>query len=229
MTKRMFFVLSAALVLGLLTACGTGANTNGNGDGTINEAPKQAEIAAKFHPSIETREESNSIIISYKVKNISGKSQKLTFPSGLQADFIVFDQMGAKVKQYSDELMSTQAIEEVLLENNQEIEKGFTINDLYNGQFKIEVFLTAEEEQAKVVTDLIVETSLYNKGQGKLVGQIDPHTVEIDSGSEKTAFQLSNEAIQQVLSLKEGELVLYIFTENDFGQKTIEKFLMDSK
>jgi hypothetical protein len=225
--KKMMMIVLAA---GLLSACGTGNNTNGNGEGVkkenLTESPKQNEIVARFHPTIETQEENNSIIIHYKVKNLSGEPQKLSFLTGLQADYIIYDKEGKKVKQYSEEVMSTQAISEVTLENNQEIQNSFTISDLYNGRYRIEVFLTAKEEQAKVVTDLIVEQSLYTKASGILVGQMDPHTIEVDVKGEKVAFQLTEEAIGQLPSLKEGSEISFVYTENEI-QKTIEKFLVE--
>jgi hypothetical protein len=217
-------ILMIVLLVGFLSACGTGNNTNGSFEPVKNE--KQTEIIAKFHPSIETKEENNSIKINYKVKNVSGASQKLTLPSGLQADFIIYDEEGKKVKQYSDEVISTQAIIDVIVENNQEITNEFIISDLYNGRYSIEVFLIAKEEQAKVVTDLYVENSLLTKGSGVLVGQIDPHSIELDMKGEKIAFQLKEEAIQQLSSLKEGSEISFVYSENDI-QKTIEKFLIE--
>ena len=224
--KKMMIVL----LVGLLSACGTGNQTNGNGEVVKNnnakEYPKQDEIAASVHPSIEIKEENNSTIINYKVKNISGGPLKLSFPSGLQADYIVSDEEGKKVKQYSEEVMSTQAITEMTLDNNQEIQNSFTISDLYNGTYKIEVFLTAKEEQAKVVMDLMVEESLFTKASGIFTGQIDPHSIEVDIKGEKVAFQLKAEAIQQLSSLKEDSEISFVYSENEI-QKTIEKFLIE--
>ncbi|MFS0776768.1 BsuPI-related putative proteinase inhibitor [Neobacillus sp. 3P2-tot-E-2] len=218
------------LLVGLLSACGTGNQINAN-NGVMKkevaaENPMQNEIAAKVHPSIEMMEENNSTIINYKVKNISGGPIKLSFTSGLQADYIVYDEKGKKVKQYSDEVMSTQAITEMTFDNNQEIQNSFTISDLYNGTYKIEVFLTAEEEQAKVVMDLLVEKSLFTKASGVFTGQIDPHSFEVDIKGEKVAFQLKEEAIQQMSSLKDGSEIWFVYTENEI-QKTIEKFLLE--
>ena len=225
-----FNKMMIVLLVGLLSACGTGNQTNGNNEvmkkKVAAENPKQNEIAAKVHPSIEMKEENNSTIINYKVKNISGGPIKLFFPSGLQADYIVYDEEGKKVKQYSDEVMSTQAITEMTFENNQEIQNSFTISDLYNGTYKIEVFLTAEEEQAKVVMDFLVEKSLLTKASGVFTGQIDPHSIEVDIKGEKVAFQLKEEAIQQLPSLKEGSEIWFVYTENEI-QKTIEKFLLE--
>ena len=73
--------------------------------GTKEESPTQNEIAASFHATIETKAENNTMIIHYKIKNLSGKTKKLTFTSGLEADYIVYDLQGKKVKQYSDEVM----------------------------------------------------------------------------------------------------------------------------
>jgi Intracellular proteinase inhibitor len=225
-----FKIIMIVLLVGLLSACGTGNETNGNNEVVKKENtmdnPNQSEIAAKVHPSIEIKEENNSTIINYKVKNISGGPIKLSFASGLQADYIVYDQQGKKVKQYSEEVMSTQAITEMTFDNNQEIQNSFTISDLYNGAYKIEVFLTAQEEQAKVVMDLLVEKSLFSKASGVLTGQIDPHSIEVDIKGEKVAFQLKEEAIQQLTSLKEGSEISFVYTENEI-QKTIEKFLIE--
>ncbi len=220
--------MSSALVFGILTGCGTGAVPKGSAEGTKKEPPTQNEIAASFHATIETKAVNNKMIINYKVKNLSGKTQKLTFPNGLEADYIVSDLNGKKVKQYSDEVMATQAIKELELESNQEIVKEFTISDLPNGHYRIEVFLTAKEEEAKVVTDLIVKNS-FSKGTGVLVGQMDPHTIEIEMEGEKVAFQLTVDAIKQLPSLKEGEQVSFLYIENENGQKLLQKFALEKE
>ncbi|WP_342431724.1 BsuPI-related putative proteinase inhibitor [Neobacillus sp. FSL H8-0543] len=227
LNNKITIVLSTVVIIGLLTGCGKGANTNGSTGGVKSDLPPQEEIAAEFHSSITTKEENNSVVVTYKVKNISGKPKKLTFPSGLKADFIVYNLKGEKVKQYSDEVSSTQAIIELTLENNEEIINEFIISDLANGQYKIEVFLTAKEEEAKVVMDLFVESSLYSQGSGELVGQIDPHSIELIYEGSEESFQLSQEAIQQYPLLKEGNTVSFIFTESEIGQKTIEKFIIE--
>ncbi|WP_284035898.1 BsuPI-related putative proteinase inhibitor [Neobacillus sp. 114] len=224
--KSVIFILTTALAIGLLAGCGSGVvdKTNGSSGTPKATAPKQNDIAASFLPRIEIIEQGTGINVNYRVKNISGKAQKLTFSNGLQVDYIVYDESGKKLKQYSEEVMSTQAMEEVNLENNEEISKEFTITDLKNGKYKLEVFLTAKEEQASVVKDLLVEKAAFN-GSGKYVGQIDPHTIEIDMNGTNTAFQLSDEAQRQLLALKEGSNVTFLYKENENGQKVIEKFL----
>jgi hypothetical protein len=219
-------IISSALVFGLLTGCGAGAAPKGTAEGPKNDSPPQNEIAASIHATVEIKAENNSMIIHYKVKNLSGKTKKLTFTNGLEADYIVYDLQGKKVKQFSDEVMSTQVMKELELESNQEIVKEFTISDLPNGRYKIEVFLTAKEEEAKVVTNLIIKNA-YSKGTGVLVGQMDPHTIEIDMEGKKVAFQLTEDAIKQLPLLKEGEQVSFLYKENDDGQKMIQKFVFE--
>ncbi|WP_413298829.1 BsuPI-related putative proteinase inhibitor [Bacillus sp. 1P10SD] len=222
--KKIYFVISTAIVFGLLTGCGTSTQTNGTNGGTKTENQKQEKVTAKFIPSLEIKEDNHDMIVKYAVKNISGKKQTLTFSSGFKADFIVYDQNGKKVKQYSEEVSVTQATEEISLDNKKEMEQKFTISDLPNGQYKLEVFLTSKEEEAQTDAEFIVTNSIYTNGSGQYVGQMDPHTIEVNVDGNKTAFQLSDEAIKQLTSIKEGDKISYTYSEKENGQKTIEKF-----
>lgn len=226
--KKIFFVISTALLFGLLTGCGTGTKTNSTSDGAKTENQRQENITAKFIPSLEINEDNHDMIINYVVKNISGKKQTLTFSNGLMADYIVYDQKGKKVKQYSEEVSSTQAMEEVSLENNKAIEQKFTISDLPNGPYQLEVFLNSKEKTAKTEAEFLVKNSLYTIGSGQYVGQIDPHTIEVSVDGTKTAFQLSDEVIQQLTLIKEGNQISFIYSENNSGQSVIEKFFIES-
>jgi len=222
--KRWPFVIGSSLIIGLLSGCGTGDKTNASSEVSKSVPPKQNEIAANFLPDIAVQEDSGKVVVHYTVKNISGKPKKLTFRTGLEADFILYDSSGKKIKQYSDEVMSIQVMKEMVVENNQIISKDFTISDLPNGQYKMEVFLTAKEEEAKAVKNLNIKNSFSN-GEGVYIGQIDPHTIEMDIEGKKIAFQLTNLAMQQLPSLKKGETVSFVYIENDQGQKVIQKFI----
>jgi Cu/Ag efflux protein CusF len=48
----------------------------------------------------------------------------------------------------------------------------------------------------------------------------------VDMKGEKVAFQLKEEAILQLPSLKEGSEISFVYTENEI-QKSIEKFLLE--
>ncbi|WP_203554229.1 BsuPI-related putative proteinase inhibitor [Bacillus sp. B15-48] len=155
MTKRKWLgMVLSMLIFGLMSGCGTGVGTGG----TLDEQNKN-EHQKQLQPEIEIIEKTDEMFIKYTVKNRTGEDVKLTFPSGLQADYIIYDENDKKIMQYSDDIFSTQAIQEVTLTNNEALENTFTIPNLYVGSFKIEVFLTAQEDQAKVVSNLLASNS----------------------------------------------------------------------
>ncbi|MFT4414268.1 BsuPI-related putative proteinase inhibitor [Fredinandcohnia humi] len=224
--KKWNVVLGSAIVFGLLTGCGT-ENGADKTQGAGIESSKKDEVNVNFSTSIATKDGEKGVVVSYKIKNISGKDKKLTFSSGLKADYILYDKNGNKIKQYSEELMSTQAVEEVTLTNDEELMSEFIISDLAKGEYVLEVFLTAKEEKATVKTDIIISKDMAVTGNGVFVGQIDPHTVEIIVDGTATAFQLSDEAIEQLKSIKDGESISFIYT-NGNDVKTINNFTLES-
>jgi hypothetical protein len=231
--KKWHFVIFTAFLFVLLTGCGLGANSSNNNRNEENqdETPKQEKAAATLETSVASTGVNNDTILHYKTKNVSGKTINLTFPSGLKVDYIIYDEQEKKVKQYSDDVMATQAIVKVALENGEEITQDFTISDLPNGKYVVEIFLTANEEKAKGFMDLLIENAPFLNGSGELSGQMDPHTVEIMVDGEPTAFQLSEDAQLQLPLLNEGETVSYLYTEKviegELKQKTIEKFVIE--
>ena len=227
--KKLIFVVCTAFLFFLLAGCGT--NTNKTSGGNNEESPKKDKVAATFETSVSSKEVNNNTIVQYKMKNISGKTLNLTFPTGLKVDYIIYDEQEKKVKQYSDDVLATQAIVEVALENGKEISQEFTISDLPNGKYVMEIFLTAKEEKASGFMDLLIENSSKITGSGVLVGQMDPHTIEIMIDGIPTAFQLTEEAQLQLPLLKDGETISFTYTkqviEGDLEQKTIEKFIFE--
>lgn len=226
LNKKILWAAGSLLVFGLLTGCGTASNTNEKSGGAKVEAPKKNEEAAKLAATFETTEQNNSLIIHYTVKNTSEESQKLTFSDGLKADYILYDGQGKKLRQFSDSAIATQAIEEVTLGKDEEFSRDFTIEDVYNGEYILEVFLTAKEEQAKVSKNVVVKQSAA-KVSGEYIGQIDPHTVELKVDGEETAYQLSDAAMQQIPSFKKGDQVTIVYKANENNQLVIEKFLVE--
>ncbi|MED4225785.1 BsuPI-related putative proteinase inhibitor [Neobacillus cucumis] len=158
MRKKISLVfICFAFIACLLSGCGSTNKTNASSEDSKNNSPKENEVASDFLPKIVINKDQKNTLIHYTVKNISGKPKKLTFRTGLKVDYIIFDSSGKKVKQYSDDVMSTQVIKKVIFKNNQEITKDFIISDLPDGHYKIEVFLTAIEIEAKAVSDLIIK------------------------------------------------------------------------
>lgn len=239
LNKKLLRLLSSALLIGMLAGCGTSGSTkdnvkenaSGSSDTVKTETPSktetsnQNEIAAKLQASVETKEEKTDVVVTYKVKNLSGESKKLTFPSGLEADYVLYDQNGQVLKKYSDEVSSTQAVKEETIENNQEMVKEFKIPGLLNGHYKIEVFLTANEEDVKATKEFAVANSAYKQGQGELVGLMDPHSIEVKENGESVAYQLSQNAQQKISNYQDGTQISFIYIENEYEQKVIETFV----
>ncbi|MBM7662077.1 hypothetical protein JOC85_002884 [Bacillus mesophilus] len=220
--KSYMQIIGSALTIALLSGCGAVEGTT-QGNQNIEH---QEEVHTTFKTYIEAGEENNQIKVVYKVENISNEDQLLTFTSGLQADVIVYDEEGNKAYQYSDEFMSTQAMEELAMKPKDLLEKEFIFSGLQNGKYVVEAFLTAKEEQAKVMMDLIVDNS-FSKSSGTLVGVIDSQSVEIEVDGKTSAYQLTDAAKSQIQFIHDGTKVEFLFTVNDNKQQVIQEFIMD--
>ncbi|WP_096153891.1 BsuPI-related putative proteinase inhibitor [Bacillus sp. FJAT-45066] len=217
-TRKLCLFLSFLLTFSLLVGCGLSTNSSGSSNGSDKEKNP-------FHTTIETNEENGKVIVRYKVKNTSETEQKLTFPSSLEADYILFDKSGNKIIQLSDDIMATQAIKEVTLAKGEELFFEFIIENLVNGEYVVEVFLTADKEQTKVSMDVKVENSTLVRAEGVLVGLADSHTVEIIVDGNPIAYQLSDLAKEQVESINEKDEVEFYYTDGEQDVRTITTFL----
>jgi hypothetical protein len=223
MLKKSYIqIIGSALTIALISGCGTVEGTT-QGNQPIEH---QVEVHTIFKTYIGAGEENNQVKVVYKVENISNEDQLLTFTSGLQADVIVYDTEGNKVYQYSDEFMSTQAMEELAMKPKDVLEKEFIFSGLQNGKYVVEAFLTAKEEQAKVMMDLIVENS-FSKTAGTLIGVIDPQSVEIEVDGKTSAYQLSDAAKSQIQFIHDGTNVEFLFSVNDNEQQVIQDFITE--
>ncbi|WP_456279313.1 BsuPI-related putative proteinase inhibitor [Bacillus sp. AK128] len=222
LNKSAILIVSSALTLLLASGCGAvEGTTQGNQGGE-----SQEEVQTIYKTYIEAGEENNQVKVVYKVENISGEDQTLTFTSGLQADVIVYDKEGNKVYQYSDEFMSTQAIENLTLKPSDLLEKEFVFSGLENGNYVVEAFLTAKEEQAKVMMDLTIEHS-YTQAAGTLIGVIDSHSVEIEVNGTTSAYQLSDAAKSQLQFIHDGTNVEFLYAVNENKQQVIQEFITE--
>lgn len=179
-TKKILMLLTTALLITIATACGVT-----QGEESQDSNPGNGEvIESTFKTYIATKEENNQVFVHYKAENTSGVEQTLTFNSGLKADLIVLDKAGNKVYQYSDNVMSTQAIEEVTLQPNEVLEYEFVLSEVPNGDYVVEAFLTATEESAsesRVLMDLTVQQSSHSgETSGSQPVQIGNSLVELN-------------------------------------------------
>lgn len=106
-------------------------------------------VAESLEPSIDAEvdmDNGNTLVVTFKVKNQTERTEVLTFPSGQKFDFIVYDKEGNKVFQWSDEKSFIQMIQTVELKPGEEL-TFVEPTGLPPGDYKIEAWLTAEGKE----------------------------------------------------------------------------------
>ncbi|WP_026675037.1 BsuPI-related putative proteinase inhibitor [Alkalihalobacterium bogoriense] len=164
MKKLNIFILTLIIVSVSITGCGTAGQSTGDiqekehTNKTLEPVPDvELEGNEDLSTNVTIHEENNHFIVDYKVKNESGNELELTFPSGLTADYIIYNEKGEKVVQYSDDIMATMAIETVTLSVGEELEYQYTIAGLDSGSYTIHLFLTDSNHEASAKETIIVE------------------------------------------------------------------------
>ena len=209
-------------VLAILLLAGCGAQgQNGEGSSQADRAMKEeAEMAA----SIETKETDEHTVVHFQVENTSGKEMSLTFPNGLQADYVLFDEEGKELGRLSENMFSTQAVTETAIPSGETLEYEFVIDGLPNGSYSIEAFLTAKESDEKAIAEFEITKSPFVKDSGELAVS-SPGSVEIKTEKYQHAFQLSEQAASQLPGMKEGSKVDFVYREDGSGNRVIERFM----
>ncbi|MHC0038266.1 BsuPI-related putative proteinase inhibitor [Pseudoneobacillus sp. C159] len=227
MNKIPFMILSSVMIASLLAGCGANQKTNGAAD-QGNNAPVEEKVGVEeaILGNVKVSEENGKIHIRYEAKNISKQTQNLTFQSGMKVDYILYDQEGKEVDRYSKNAIATMALEEVALDAQEAISEEFVIDNLPNGHYSMEVFLNEKDQNGKEVVSFDVTESIYNRVVGTLTGRIDLHSVEIMMDGVPKAFQLTDFAQEQLMTLEDGVEVEFIYTDTGIEQATIEKLIM---
>ncbi|HWO98321.1 MAG TPA: S-layer homology domain-containing protein [Bacillus sp. (in: firmicutes)] len=109
-----------------------------------------------------TNKEDGSVKIVYTAKNQTPRELDLMFRSGLDADYIIYDEKGKKVSQYSDGLAFTANIRHVPLKQGEELEYEFVFEGLPNGSYSIKLFLNVPEHRAEITKEFKVENAWTN-------------------------------------------------------------------
>jgi Intracellular proteinase inhibitor len=171
-----------------------------------------------------------NVKLNYKAKNQTENVVTYTFPSGLTVDYIVYDSEGKKFTQYSDQVLSTLAIEEMTLKQGEEYQENFIIKGLPNGKYTIDVFLNTKEDQAKTSKKFTVKNSIYNRTKGTLISWNDKaNTVQIMLGEKPTTFQMTDFVKEQLMPIEKGQEMDFIYSDTKIELKTIEKIIVAPK
>ena len=139
--------LCAILCILLLAACGQETNTKkGSEDTPVNsdknlKRENDALLTANLN---QKNKEDNDYVFVYTVENDKDQPVKLTFNSGQTFDYILKDQSGKTIIQYSKGKSFTQAIIEKELVKGAKLSHDIILKDLEPGKDTLEVWLTAQ-------------------------------------------------------------------------------------
>ncbi|GAB6455405.1 hypothetical protein bcgnr5369_26580 [Bacillus cereus] len=118
----------------------------------------QGIVAGKIEPSLKTLK-NGDYNFEYTLKNQTEKVKEFTFSSGQKMDYILKDENGNKIKQFSEGKMFTQAIEKVsLVQGEEKIFGTIELGNLKKGTYQLEVWLTAQgNDDFKIVKTINVD------------------------------------------------------------------------
>ncbi|MBM7618411.1 PBP1b-binding outer membrane lipoprotein LpoB [Bacillus tianshenii] len=140
-------------------------NTAGSGDGEkgLKKPEKSKEVTSedpnKQELSSTLEQKDNSFV--FTVKNDTGKDAGITFSSGQEYDYMVYDASGKLVKKLSEGMMYTQAIKEDVLAPGEDITYSASYQEvtsgLDKGEYTIEFVFTEQNFQASAKEAFKVE------------------------------------------------------------------------
>ncbi|MGD7052953.1 BsuPI-related putative proteinase inhibitor [Sutcliffiella horikoshii] len=183
----MYKITSLLLMLLILTACGsTEESLKGNSNSpeekslveeegdqdnssTGSKEPiKTKEDASKKLETNESNKEELAVHVDrqngdflFKVTNDQEEDAEIQFSSGQEYDYVVYDESGSEVKRYSEGMMYTQAIKEVVLAPEESLEYPISYNDLTAslppGEYTIQFIFTDSNHHATAKETFTVE------------------------------------------------------------------------
>ncbi|KAA0549962.1 hypothetical protein FZW96_01020 [Bacillus sp. BGMRC 2118] len=209
----LFFVVTTLVFM-------SGCNGQETNKETVTMSEQEQQIP--LQPYIEAQEQpGGKISIIYKASNKSKVDQTLSFTSGLQTDAILYDKSGSKIAQYSDSLLSTQAIQEVTLKPEEFIEQQFLFEDIPNGEYVIEAFLTAKEQQVTAKMNVTVQENTIKLGSKPV--NLTSSPLEIDGNLLEIFNEFKQSHNQDVLADLEPFQIfqLYMYTQAGQDFKTL--------
>jgi hypothetical protein len=227
MKKIPIMIISTVMFTSILAGCGAEQSANGDSTGTISPAEEIVIVEDPILGEAKYTEEAGKITIHYSAKNRTDKKLDLHFQNGMKVDYILYDQEGKQIEQYSKKALTPMAIEDISINPEENLSQELVIDQLPNGSYSIELFLNEPQKRALVVLPIEIKSSIYNKVTGTLVGRADLNSVEVALDGLARVFQLTDFAKEQLLTIEDQTDVTFIYTETGIEQPTIEKFIMD--
>ncbi|OIJ11571.1 hypothetical protein BKP35_11545 [Anaerobacillus arseniciselenatis] len=240
--KKFFKVLSSVTLATLIiAACGT-ADDNENVGGSPDTGYEDSNGDVIYDGDLAMdliANENGAVTYEFQLTNQTEEDIDLTFSSLQEYDYILKDEEGTTVFQYSDGRMFGEAFVEKTIEVNEtyavEVDLSDASQALEDGTYTLEVWSVANEldgvRSSKEVT-LLQETGTNGEAviteTGTFVGQIDNNSVEFtDVGGEPRAFRLTEEVREFLDVVQENDAIIYSYYENEDGQLILTEVIVD--
>ncbi|RXJ02050.1 hypothetical protein DS745_08135 [Anaerobacillus alkaliphilus] len=192
----------------------------------IEEDAIQVELVAK---------ENVDKLYQFKLVNTTDKDITLTFANLQEYDFIIKDQTGSKVYQYSDDRMFGEAfVEKTIAAKDSiimEIDLTEVIPTLDSGIYSLEIWSSARESDGfRTEIELTVSNDVSSGSTSELaslVGIVDSNSIEMkDSSGNVKVYRLTEDVKAYLEVVPENEPVTINFYEEN-GQFIITSIIVD--
>ncbi|WLR51762.1 S-layer homology domain-containing protein [Bacillus tianshenii] len=156
--KRKYLIWGS-LAAGLFLYSGGDIAVASEGESNYSEEKRESGIVAgELGGNADiTINEDGTVKVSYTAKNQTPYELDFTFHNGLKVDYILSNSEGEVISQYSNEVMTTQAIETITLKQAEEINREFLLKDLKPGSYSIKLFLNVPEQNGMVTKTFSIE------------------------------------------------------------------------
>lgn len=235
--KNAMKVLSTALLVFLLTGCGTTTDTSkddeGNNTGSGNDGG--GIVAGAVVPSLTQVGKEDEYRYVFELRNDTTEDVKLTMNSSQTYDYYLHDENGNHVYTYSADKMFTQMLSEEILTPGEtlemEIDAKEGLSQLPAGTYKLEVSSTVNEGDFKASTEIDWDGNSVSSGD-KL--NIQEATVTFEGLQDSNSIEVINEQnLPEAMRLTEaskpffdglerGTKIIVYYVEQD-GQKMIQE------
>lgn len=144
-------VLMIFLSMILLGGCGTAQSSNGSqGNGGNGQNGGSGGIAAgNIQTWITVKQKGKDMYFTFHLKNQTKHVKTFHFMTGQRFDYIIKNEQGDKIKQYSHNQMFTQMVGQQKLKQAEELTYKDKVSGLSPGKYTITFWLTAKSEQPK--------------------------------------------------------------------------------
>lgn len=238
--KNAMKVLSTALVVFLLTGCGTTADTSkddeGNNTGSGND--NGGIVAGSVVPSLTQVGKEDEYRYVFELRNDTTEDVKLTMNSSQTFDYYLHDENGNHVYTYSADKMFTQMLSEKILKPGETLEMDIDakegLSQLPAGTYKLEVSSTANEGDFKASTEIEWDGNAVASGDKLNIqeatvtfeGLQDSNSIEvINEQNFPEAMRLTEASKPFFDGLERGTQIIVYYVEQD-GQKIIQEAIL---